>query len=69
MIKSANPPLTEPIPQADTAPAELTSDERWAQWKEKGARQDARTARIMQIIASIAWLALTIGFIWAFVSR
>ena len=69
MVESPAPLLAEAIPQTDTAPGVLTSDERWAQWKEKGARQDARSARIMRLIASIAALALTIGLIWAFVSR
>ena len=69
MIESPVPLRTEPIPQTDTAPGVLTSDERWAQWKEKGARQDARSARAMRLIWSIAVLALAIGFIWAYASR
>ena len=69
MIEFADPLVTGPIPRADTAPAVLTSDERWAQWKEKGARQDARSARAMRLIWSIAVLALAIGFIWAYASR
>ena len=55
--------------QTDKAPADLTSDQRWAEWKEKGARQAARSARAMRLIWSIAVLALAIGFIWAFASR
>jgi hypothetical protein len=69
MIESEDTLVSEPIPHADTAPTNLTSDERWAQWKEKGARQAARSARAMKMIWLIAALALAIGFIWAFASR
>jgi len=69
MIESEDILMSEPIPHKDTAPADLTSDQRWAQWKEKGARQDARSARAMRLIWSIAVLALAIGFIWAYASR
>jgi hypothetical protein len=69
MMESGDTLVSNPIPHADTAPTDLTSDQRWAQWKEKGARQAARSARAMRLIWSIAVLALAIGFIWAYVSR
>lgn len=53
---------------ADTAATTLTSDERWAQWLEKGARHDARIGRNVRLIAAIAAVALTIGLIWALVA-
>lgn len=65
MSESRDALLGEPVLRADTAPTPLTPDERWAQWKEKGAREDARSARIMRLIALFAALALAIGFIWA----
>lgn len=49
----------------ETTPKALTSDERWAQWQEKGARHDARVARKMRLVAAIA---LAIGVVWASVS-
>jgi len=69
MLESGDTLVSNPIPHADKAPADLTSDQRWAEWKEKGARQAARSARAMRLIWSIAVLALAIGFIWAFASR
>lgn len=44
---------------------DLTFDERWAQWQEKGARHDARVRRKVRLIAAVA---LLIGFVWALVS-
>ena len=50
---------------AETAPT-LTFDERWAQWRAKGARQDVGVARNMRLFAAIT---LTIGvIIWAAVA-
>jgi hypothetical protein len=68
MIESKDALLDEPLPRADTASTTLTPDERWEQWKRKGARDDARSARIVRLIGSIAAFALTIALIWALVS-
>ena len=40
----------------------LSSDQRWAQWRDQGARHDARVGRNMRLIVA---LALTIGGLWA----
>ena len=40
----------------------LSPDQRWAQWREQGARHDARVGRNMRLIVA---LALTIGGVWA----
>ncbi len=40
----------------------LSPDQRWAQWRDQGARHDARVGRNMRLIAA---LALTIGGVWA----
>jgi hypothetical protein len=40
----------------------LSPDQRWAQWRDQGARHDARVGRNMRLIVA---LALTIGSVWA----
>ena len=70
MIESKDALDSEPMLRVDTAPTPpFTPEERWAQWKEQGARQDARSGRIMRLIALFAALALVIGFTWASTPR
>ena len=40
----------------------LSPNQRWAQWRDQGARHDERVGRNMRLIAA---LALTIGGVWA----
>ena len=70
MIESKDALDSEPMLRADAPPTPpLTPEERWARWKEQGARQDARSGRIMRLIALFAALALVIGFAWASTPR
>ena len=39
----------------------LSPDQRWAQWRDQGARHDARVGRNMRLIAAFA---LSIGGVW-----
>jgi hypothetical protein len=40
----------------------LSPNQRWAQWRDQGARRDARVGRNMRLIVA---LALAIGGVWA----
>jgi type IV secretory pathway TrbF-like protein len=69
-IESEHALVREPVLRVDTRPTlPFTPEERWAQWKEKGAHQDARSGRIMRLIGLFVALALVIGFIWASTPR
>jgi hypothetical protein len=56
---------TQALPATQRAVAvanTLSPNQRWAQWRDQGARHDARVGRNMRLIAA---LALTIGGVWA----
>lgn len=50
-------------PTNTALPSALPFDERWATWREKGDRQDARSGRHMRLLALL--IMLTIGVISA----
>jgi hypothetical protein len=64
MSESSNTLVGTATLHPDSSQTTLTPDERWAQWKAEGARQDARSRRVMRLIAFFAVLALAIAFIW-----
>lgn len=53
------------LPTKTALPRTLSFDERWARWREEGARHDTRSVQHMRLLALI--IVLTIGVISALV--